>query len=117
MGGGCASRYQPSDEHKDRLAAKGTFFSQQVGTSGETLLNGMSSLDPDDGAKVVACTINGYNMPYRGIDSSYSGRHGGDDDPETTEMSDYYPADVTASVPTMKEQCTKAIEFMSKADH
>eukprot|EP00908_Phaeocystis_cordata_P006370 Transcript_16985.p1 GENE.Transcript_16985~~Transcript_16985.p1 ORF type:complete len:639 (-),score=228.90 Transcript_16985:220-2136(-) len=115
--GGCASRYQPSDEHKDRLAAKGTFFSQQVGTSGETLLNGMSSLDPDDGAKVVACTINAYNMPYRGIDSSYSGRHGADGDVNTRDMTDHYDAETVASVPKMKTQCEKAIEFMGKADH
>merc|ERR1719453_2558026 len=105
MMGGCASRYQPSQEHKDRLAAKGTFFDQQVGTSGETLLNGMSSLDPDDGAKVVACTINAYNMPYRGIDSSYSGRHGADGDVNTTDMTDYYPPEITASVPKMITQC------------
>ena len=114
--GGCVSRYQPTQGHKDRLAANGGYFSQDVSIPGEQLLANMSSLNPNNGDKVIACTINDYNMPYRGIDSSYTGRHGDDDDETTTNVVDYYPADVVASVPKMKTQCEKAIEFRGKND-
>merc|ERR1719230_573304 len=114
MMGGCASRYQPSESHKALLG--NNFFSQNVDTPGSELLAGMSSLDPDTD-KVGACTINGYNMPYRGVDSSYTGRHACDSDETTTDTCDHYDNATTASVPTMKQQCEKAIEFMSKADN
>lgn len=89
--GTCQSRYQPSEELKQSmingsLASAWTFLHQDPEVLAENFYDPTQEKDPDNGDHVLACFGGQYsagrdtsgnelsNMPYRGLDSSYTGR-------------------------------------------
>lgn len=83
--GTCQSRYQPSEDLKQSmidgsLSNKYTFLHQSENVMAENFYDPIQDKDPDNGDKVLACFGGQYssgdfsNMPYRGIDGTYTGR-------------------------------------------
>jgi len=140
--GGCASRYQPSDDHKEAMMPGGslsnqwTFLYQQEDVAAADFYASIQDLDPDDDKHVMVClggdyTASGqYNLPYRGLDSTYQNRYCSsgvletDDDgvgvgvtPTTSdETCHHYSEDEIAQIPKMAENVKQAINFMGKDD-
>jgi alkaline phosphatase len=96
----------------------------------------IQTLDPDSGRKVMACFGGSYttptftqgNMPFRGLDSSYTDRwcssgtviknanNTGIRVNATTTKCDHYTAPERAQIPVMSQQVAEAIKFLGKDD-
>jgi len=83
--GNCNSRYYPggklgvehSTDYQAKIAngdyGKWHVLKNEIGVSAADSLAPMADLDPDDGDRVMGCFPNqADNMPYRGVDSTYS---------------------------------------------
>jgi len=147
--GGCASRYYPGGklgsehniDYQAKIAAghygkwsvmKGpSFFNGSVVQAAEAL-KPFEGLDPDEGDHVLGCFPDGgYNMPYRGVDSSYDQAHLTDRgeskydsmgnvisiDQDDAELGHAYASELLAGIPKMKDLVKKAIEFLGKDDN
>lgn len=136
--GTCASRYQPSEELKQSmidgaLKDKYTFLHQDPAVLAENFYDPIQDKHPDHGHKVLACFGGQYssdtslsNMPYRGLDSSYSGRwcskgiRDKDEDDVTigitpdSEICDHWPQEELKNIPVMKEHVKEALKFLGK---
>ena len=97
--------------------------------------NDLEGLDPDNGDHVFVClggdfTKSGQsNLPYRGIDSSYTNRHCEDsevvNDPDTglpisvttnTSVCNHYEPEEKAQIPDMKDNVKASLDFLSRDD-
>ena len=140
--GGCASRYQPSEEHKDlmrdggSLESQWTILEQSSDVLATNFYDSIQDLDPDDDQHVLACFGGDYtasgeqNLPYRGLNSDYSARYCSSGDVETDEdgvatgvtattseeLCDHYSAEERAQIPIMAENVKQAINFLGKDD-
>eukprot|EP00967_Tisochrysis_lutea_P144219 scaffold269003_cov30-Tisochrysis_lutea.AAC.3 len=139
--GNCNSRYYPGGklgvehdvDYQARIAngyyGMWTVLKNEVGKSAADALAPMAELDPDDGHKVMGCFPDqADNMPYRGVDSSYSDavlqnyEVVRDADGNVIElvaqnsMGHSYTAEELASIPKMKDIVRHSIEFLGKAD-
>jgi alkaline phosphatase len=136
--GTCASRYQPSEELKQSmidgaLSSKYTFLHQDPAVLAENFYDPIQDKNPDDGDKVLACFGGQYssdtslqNMPYRGMDSSYSQRWCSkgiiekDANGATisitpdSKICDHWPQEELKNIPVMKEHVKEALKFLSK---
>ena len=75
--GGCASRYQPSEDHKDKMREGGslsnqwTLIEQSPNVSAANFYDPLEGLDPNDDQHVMVCFGGKYtesgqsNAPYR----------------------------------------------------
>lgn len=138
--GTCASRYQPSEELKQSmingsLASSHTFLHQDPEVQAENFYDSIQDKDPDNGDHVLSCFGGQYstgddlnNMPYRGLDSSYTNRwcskgimdKDADDvtigiTPNVT-MCDHWPEEELKNVPAMSQHVKEAIKFLGKDD-
>jgi len=142
IGGGCASRYQASEEHKDEMREGGvladmwTLLEQSPSVPAANFYDTIQTKDPDNGDHVMMCFGGDYtesgqsNAPYRGLDSTYSNRHCSAGDVEededgtpigvnpTTpgELCDHYSPEEVAQLPPMKTHVAEAIKFLGKSD-
>ena len=139
--GGCISRYQPSDEHKQMmidgaLSNEWTFLATNPNITAEDFYAPIQDLDPDDDQHIMVCLGGEYtesgqsNMPYRGLDSSYSqrwcssGETDFDEDGKpvgvnvttSDELCDHYTPEEVATIPKMAESVKQAINFLGKDD-
>jgi alkaline phosphatase len=117
------------------LSSQWTFLYQGINNStAENFYDPIQSLDPDDGKHVLACFGGQYtavaksegNMPYRGVDSSYSNRWCSRGSAvrdanntligivPTTQKCDHYNAAEKAQIPRMVKQVEEAIKFLGK---
>lgn len=139
--GACASRYQPSDAHKESmeeggLSAMWTFIHQDPDTPAENFYDAMEGLDPNNGDHVMVCfggeyTASGqYNAPYRGLDSTYTNRYCSSGELDTNadgeitgvtattsdELCNHYSPEEVAQLPTMAEHVKAAVDFLGKKE-
>ncbi len=140
--GGCASRYQPSEAHKDKMREGGslshqwTLIEQSPDIPAADFYKPLEGLDPNDDQHVMVCFGGGYtesgqsNAPYRGLDSSYTNRYCSsgsvDEDadgnptgvtPTTSdELCNHYSPEEVAQLPTMAEHVKQAVEYLGKDD-
>lgn len=138
--GTCAGIYQPSKELKQSMIDGGlksshSFLFQNAAVLAEDFYDSIQDKDPDDGHHVLACFGGEYsgntkleNMPFRGLDSSYSGRwcsrgsvvKDEDDLPigvtPTTppQLCDHWPQNELQNIPHMKENVVEALKFLGK---
>mmetsp|Transcript_25312 Transcript_25312/g.31922 ORF Transcript_25312/g.31922 Transcript_25312/m.31922 type:complete len:683 (+) Transcript_25312:98-2146(+) len=138
--GGCASRYQPSEEHKDKMREGGslshqwTLIEQSPDVMAADFYAPLAGLDPNDDQHVMVCYGGGYtasgqsNAPYRGLDSTYSNRYCSSGDVETDsdgvivgvtattsdELCDHYSPEEVEQLPTMAEHVKAAVEYLGK---
>lgn len=140
--GACASRYYPGgklgSEHNIDYQAKiangdygkWTVLKNKPNVSAEDALAPMKNLSPENGDKVMGCFPDGsYNMPYRGVDSSYSHAVQLETDPVEDEegnvveikhknsMGHQYTAEELATIPKMKDIIKNAVEFLGKSQN
>ena len=98
--------------------------------------DGLDELDPDDGDKIFGCMGGDFarasqdNMPYRGVDSTYSNRYCSsgdviqdiDDNPiginvtTSEELCDHYPPEDIQEIPIMEENVAAVLDFLAKDD-
>lgn len=148
VSGTCASRYQPSPEMKldminGTLSKQWTFLTQQENVTAEMFYDGIQDLDPDDDQHIMVCLGGDYtpphpindtdvvskdNLPYRGIDSSYSNRWCSNaietmDEQDkfggfnvTSELCDHYTAEEIAQIPHISRNVEEALKFLGKDD-
>lgn len=95
----------------------------------------LTGLDPDNGDHVFVCLGGDFspsgqsNLPYRGIDSTYTGRQCHDSevikDPDTglpisvklnTTVCNHYEPEEKAHIPDMKDNVKASLDFLSKDD-
>lgn len=108
---------------------KWTVLKNTVGISAEDALKPMENLDPDDGHHVMGCFPDqAANMPYRGVDSTYSDAvmqglsavRDADGNvieiQHTNEFGHRYTPEELASIPKMKDIVKHGIEFLGKSD-
>jgi len=144
--GSCASRYQPSEEHKElmrsgSLSKQWTILETNENVKKEEFYNDIQDLDPDDDQHVLVCLGGDYvsehpnenedkdNLPYRGVDSSYSNRWCNDGrvilDPVTqepvgveafSELCDHYTEEELKLIPHISTNVHEALKFLSKDD-
>jgi len=116
-----------------------SFFSP-VFLSTQAFYDGLENLDPDDGDHVIVCAGGDFspsgegNMPFRGVDSTYSNRwcsvgvietdiSDGEEaeeipvgvTPNSTTCNHYEPEEIE-EIPVMKDQVKAALDFLSKDD-
>ena len=148
--GTCADIYYPPEEtiatmRNGSLSSMYSVFEQKRGQMAENFYNGLEALDPDKGDKMFACMggdfarVNGTkgtdNMPYRGVDSTYSARYCSNgtvvqedvDDSNVTipvgvnvitpdELCDHYGPEDRAEIPPMAQNVKATLEFLAKDD-
>jgi len=140
--GGCASRYQPSDDFKAAMRDGGSLESQwnileqSPDVLAENFYDSIQNLDPDDDQHVLACfggdyTESGeYNLPYRGLNSDNSNRYCSSGDVETDEngvatgvnvttndeLCHHYSAEERTQIPVMANNVKETINFLGKDD-
>jgi alkaline phosphatase len=140
IAGGCASSYQPSEAHKDKMREGGslssswTIIEQSAGVLAADFYAPLEGLDPNDDQHVLACFGGKYspsgeqNAPYRGLDSTYSARYCSSGSVETDadgnitgvtpttsdELCNHYSAEEVAQLPTMTEHVKAAVDFLGK---
>ncbi|CAB9497259.1 Alkaline phosphatase H [Seminavis robusta] len=141
--GVCGGDYYPYPEdlqsmRNGSLSSSWTFFEQQEGVLAEDFYNGLRDLDPDNGDHVMVCVGGDFsasgedNMPYRGLDSTYSNRwcsagivETDDTDPNNTipigvtpnsTICNHYEPEEVAQIPTITEHVQAALDFLSKDD-
>jgi alkaline phosphatase len=113
----------------DGYYGKWTVLKNEIGKTAEEALAPMADLDPDDGHKVMGCFPDqASNMPYRGVDSTYSGAVLQNLQAErdaagnvialnpTNEIGHRYTPEEVASIPKMKDIVKHSIEFLGKSD-
>lgn len=141
--GTCASIYQPTEELKQSmidgaLSSKYTLLTQDPNVLAENFYDPIQVKHPDKGHKVLSCFAGQYssntklqNMPYRGLDSSYTGRwcsKGIKDKDEDdvvigvtpdSEICNHWPEEELKNIPHMKEHVKEALKFLGKdvSDH
>lgn len=119
------------------LSKQWTFLTQNNDTLAEDFYNDIGELDPDNGDHLMVClggdfTNSGQsNMPYRGVDSTYSNRHcsSGEtiNDPDTglpigvnvtteEETCNHYEKHEIDHIPTIMENVAAALEVLGKDD-
>ena len=117
------------------LSSQWTFLYQGLNNAtASNFYDPIQSLDPDDGKHVLACFGGEYtavaksegNMPFRGLDSTYSNRWcsrgtvvrdasgKGISVLPTTQKCDHYNAAEKAQIPPMAKQVAEAIKFLGK---
>jgi alkaline phosphatase len=139
--GTCATGTQPSEAHKKSmlpggpLASAWTFLYQgKDNATAANFYDPIQNLDPDDGKHVMVCFGGQYtksnqpNMPYRGLDSTYTNRwcSSGADvknaagnvtgvkaTTNSTLCNHYSPAEV-AQIPKMAKTVEEALKFLAK---
>jgi alkaline phosphatase len=142
VSGNCAGSLTPAMTHRTKmfngsLASEWTFlFQGRNNVSAANFYDPIQTLDPDSGRKVMACFGGIYtntsfsqgNMPFRGLDSSYTDRWCSRGtvvrnanntairvSPTTTKC-DHYTAAERAQIPVMSKQVAEAIKFLGKDD-
>lgn len=118
------------------LSSEFTLFEQMEGVPADEFWSGIEDLDPDDGQKIFGCMGGDFsrsgqsNMPYRGVDSTYSHRYCSsgdvivdvDDNPigvnvtTSEELCDHYGEDDRNEIPVMKDNVMATLEFLAKDD-
>ena len=118
------------------MSSEFTLFEQKENVPADQFWNGLSDLDPDHGHKIFGCMGGDFargtetNMPYRGVDSSYSHRYCStgepildeDDNPmginvTTSEvLCDHYPQEDVAEIPKMADNVAAVLDFLAKDD-
>eukprot|EP00339_Tiarina_fusa_P012873 CAMPEP_0117001948 /NCGR_PEP_ID=MMETSP0472-20121206/3775_1 /TAXON_ID=693140 ORGANISM="Tiarina fusus, Strain LIS" /NCGR_SAMPLE_ID=MMETSP0472 /ASSEMBLY_ACC=CAM_ASM_000603 /LENGTH=754 /DNA_ID=CAMNT_0004702121 /DNA_START=45 /DNA_END=2309 /DNA_ORIENTATION=+ len=142
VSGVCGGRYYPYEEDLQSmrdgpLSSQWTLFEQNNMTMAEDFYNGIEDLDPDNGDHVLVCvggdfTSSGQsNMPYRGVDSTFSNRWCSsgeqiiDPDSELTiginlttpdELCNHYEPEELQQIPTIQENVKQTLEFLAKDD-
>lgn len=116
------------------LSSEFTLFEQKENVPAADFWNGLQDLDPDAGHKIFGCMGGDYarssqsNMPYRGVDSTYSHRYCStgetivdeDDNPTgvnvtTSEvLCDHYPQEDVAEIPVMAKNVEEVLNFLGK---
>ena len=116
------------------LSNQFTVFEQTAGVPADDLWSGLENLDPDDGHKIFGCLGGDFsrgtqsNMPYRGVDSTYSNRFCSmgeviqdiDDNPvgvnvTTSEtLCDHYSMEDVAEIPKMADNVAGVLDFLAK---
>ncbi len=143
--GTCAGIYQPTEGLKQSmidgsLSSSHTFLYQKPAVLAENFYDSIQEKDPDDGDHVLACFGGQYsagkdgygkaleNMPFRGLDSSYTGRwcskgtinKDEDDVPvgvtPTSFICNHWPESELKNIPHMKEHVSEALNFLGKDD-
>jgi len=147
--GTCGGGYYPFEEdlqsmRNGSLSSAWTLFEQSESVMAEDFYNGIEDLDPDDGDHVVVCLGGDFtemtadnktkdNLPYRGVDSTYTNRwcSKGDieTDPDTdpngtiplgvtpnVTMCNHYEPDEVAQIPNITANVMATLEFLSKDD-
>lgn len=141
--GTCAGIYQPSEGLKKSMIDGGlskshTFLKQDPNVKAENFYASIQSKDPDNGDHVLACFGGQYsagkdgynktleNMPFRGLDSSYSGRWCSrgtvvkDEDnlpvsvTPTSFKCSHWPENELKNIPRMKENVMEGLKFLAK---
>lgn len=137
--GTCATSTQPSEAHKKSmlpggpLASSWTFLYQgKDNATAANFYDPIQSLDPDDGKHVLVCFGGQYtaskeaNMPFRGLDSSYSNRFcsAGTEVKNaagnvtgvkpTTKLCNHYSAAEVAQIPKMAKNVEEGLKFLAK---
>lgn len=139
----CDDKLQPSEEMKasmvnGSLSSSWTFLHQDENVLAEDFYNDIQDKNPDNGDHVLACFGGEYttgisgsgekkgNMPFRGLDSSYSNRWcsagivDADDNDIPTDITpnsticDHWPQDSLKNVPHMQENVKEALNFLGK---
>jgi alkaline phosphatase len=148
--GTCADIYYPSEEtieamRSGSLSSMYTVFEQKQGQMADNFYDGLEALDPDKGDKIFACMGGDFarvkgtkgtdNMPYRGVDSTYSARYCsnatiiqedvddsgtpipvGIDVTTSEELCDHYGPEDRAEIPKMAQNVKATLEFLAKDD-
>lgn len=142
--GTCASIYQPSEELKQSmidgiLSSKYTFLTQDPAVLAENFYDAIQDKDPNKGESVLACFGGQYstgkdglgkpleNLPFRGTDSSYTGRWCSaaivdkDEDDVTLNITpnsticNHWPVEELKNIPHMHENVKEALNFLGKS--
>jgi len=113
----------------DGYYGKWTVLRNEIGKPADQALAPMATMDPDDGHKVMGCFPDqASNMPYRGVDSTYSDAVQQNLEAvrdaagnvialnHLNEMGHAYTPDELASIPKMKDIVKHSIEFLGKSD-
>ena len=142
VSGVCGSRYYPAEGTltsmiNGTLSAEWTFLSQSTDVLAEAFYNPMTDLDPDNGDKVLVCLGGDFtanpqnNLPFRGVDSTYSSRHCSSGsvstDPDSMkptgvvattpdELCNHYSPEEIENIPTATENVMATLEFLAKDD-
>lgn len=136
-----ASGTVPSTAHRNSMLPGGSLSSQWTflyqginGSVASNFYDPIQGLDPDDGKHVLACFGGQYtavaksegNMPFRGLDSSYTNRWCSRGSVvrnannvaigvvPTTQKCDHYNAAERAQIPTMAKQVEEGLKFLAK---
>ena len=116
------------------LSSEFTLFEQQEGVAADNFWSDLEGLDPDNGDKIFGCMGGDFargnedNMPYRGLDSTYSNRYCStsevivdvDDNPTgvnvttSEELCDHYPQEDVDEIPKMADNVQAVLEFLAK---
>jgi len=139
VSGTCSSYTQPSAEFKTliyngTLKDQWTFLYQKPDVLKEDFYTPIQDLDPDDNKHVLVCLAGDYtaskqsNLPFRGVDSSYSGRWCSagtvTKDPATNKskvvattkdtLCDHFSKDEIKNIPHITTNVAEALKFLSK---
>ena len=143
--GTCANIYQPTEELKQSmidgiLSSKYSFLYQDPAVLAENFYDDIQDKDPNKGESVLACFGGQYssgkdgfgkpleNMPFRGTDSSYTGRWCSaaivdkDEDDVTLSITpnsticNHWPEEELVNVPHMHENVKEALNFLGKSE-
>ena len=116
------------------LSSEFTLFEQKENVPAADFWNGLQDLDPNAGHKIFGCMGGDFargtesNMPYRGVDSTYSHRYCStgevivdeDDNPmginvtTSEELCDHYPQEDVAEIPAMAKNVEEVLNFLAK---
>jgi len=140
--GTCATSLQPSVAHRNSMLPGGSLSSQWTflyqGKDNATAANfydPIQNLDPDDDKHVLVCFAGQYtktsregNLPYRGLDSSYSQRYcsRGSEVKDangvatrvnvttSSTLCNHYSPEEVAQIPKMAKNVEEAVKFLAK---
>lgn len=118
------------------LSSEFSLFEQHEGVAAGDYWTGLEDLDPDHGDKIFGCMGGDYarasesNMPYRGLDSTYSHRYCStgepvldvDDNPigvnvtTSEELCNHYGAEDVNEIPKMADNVEAVLEFLARDD-
>lgn len=136
--GVCSGGYWPESSFESmksgKMSSEWTVLTQDENITSAEFYKAMEGLDPDDGDHVLVCLggdfnpSGGSNMPFRGLDSSYSNRwcSGGEEIvndagsvtgyTSKSEMCDHYSEEDRQHIPKMVDQVKATLDFLSKDD-
>jgi alkaline phosphatase len=140
--GVCGGRYYPFEEDLESmmngaLSSEWTFLYQNNMTTADAFYDPIADLDPDNGDHLLVCLGGDYttsgqqNLPYRGVDGTYSNRWcssgEGQTDPDTgavigitattpDELCNHYEQEEIEQIPHISENVKAALDFLGKDD-